>query len=297
MSKGKVQRVVDALRRYSTFAFPIRLMIGAVVTVVAGTGLGFIAEYASYSWAIYYGIRPPLEGIPYLKLAVSALTIAIFLGGALLYVAIHFAAGALLGYANVMFRQLDFYAGLVEKIAPKSGAKSIRGAMFARLRTLKATHAVAFAIFTAGATFIGCRYLPSPMREDPYFSSLISTSTFVLVLMLWNTRTQAWIALLAVVGLIAALPLSFFHVDFYSKLLRTLGYGGGLPVSVTVVEDPDSDRKRTVVEGFLMLRTTSAILLFDSKQSHIREIPLQQVLFIDHAAVRLSGRKPALPLN
>jgi hypothetical protein len=84
------------MQGYGALVFPLRLAVGGFVTLVAGTWLGFVAEYAAYRWAIYYGMRPPLEGIPYLKVAVTGLSVCILFGGAIVYALVHLAASAIL---------------------------------------------------------------------------------------------------------------------------------------------------------------------------------------------------------
>ncbi len=43
-----------------------------LLTVLGGSGLlGILSEFATYSYAIYYGFRPPVEGIPYLRVTIT----------------------------------------------------------------------------------------------------------------------------------------------------------------------------------------------------------------------------------
>jgi hypothetical protein len=59
--------------KYAGLVFPLKLLIGTVLGIALGPGfVGLLSEYATYYYAIDLGIRPPLEGIPYLKSAVTA---------------------------------------------------------------------------------------------------------------------------------------------------------------------------------------------------------------------------------
>ena len=79
MTNG-IQRAIE---RYLSWSLPVRLAVGVFASAVGGFGLGLISEYAAYRYAIHIGIRPPFEGIPYLRVSIASLTfIALFGGGA-----------------------------------------------------------------------------------------------------------------------------------------------------------------------------------------------------------------------
>lgn len=299
MPNPVIARLSDALRIYLGYALPIRLAIGGLITLIAGTGFGFIAEYAAYSWAIYYGIRPPLEGIPYLKVAVTGLTVVIFFGGAIIYFLVHLAAGSLLNQASGLLNKLSGYERTIDNLLSARESLNVTNMMLEKFKSLR--------LATALLVSIGVALLFAALHTILwYFQKAQSTSGFELLgictvivlslLLLWNKDSQTWFAIISVLVLTIGVPLAFFHVDSYSKLLRVLGYGGGLPIIVVVVEDTGGNRERTQVDGFLLLRTTSALLVYEPMRDRVREISLQQVLFLDHVARPLSQREPRLPL-
>ena len=66
------QRLQMLGKRILENAVPLKLAVGAILGIVTGPGLlGFLSEYATYRYSLYYGLRPPLEGIPYLRAAVT----------------------------------------------------------------------------------------------------------------------------------------------------------------------------------------------------------------------------------
>ncbi|MGJ0516691.1 MAG: hypothetical protein ACR65O_13190 [Methylomicrobium sp.] len=66
------------IKKFISLSFPIKLIIGSIASVIAGPGVvSFVSEYASYYYALEIGVRPPLEGIPYLS-ATTALVSFIF---------------------------------------------------------------------------------------------------------------------------------------------------------------------------------------------------------------------------
>lgn len=66
-----------------SLSIPLRLLTGALVATIGGGYVGFLSEFAAYNYAIYYGFRPPLEGIPYLRVSVMVIAFLLYLGSAL----------------------------------------------------------------------------------------------------------------------------------------------------------------------------------------------------------------------
>ena len=99
--------------KYLGLALPIRLLLGGVISGLGGSGLvGFLSEYAAYSYAVFYGIRPPLEGIPYLRVAVTTATLVVFMGSAALFLLVVAFARFLILYGYHVVRLILMYIGL-----------------------------------------------------------------------------------------------------------------------------------------------------------------------------------------
>jgi len=298
VSQPRFERFLSLIKRFSGFALPVRLLASAAVTLAAGTGLGFVAEYAAYSWAIYYGIRPPLEGIPYLRVAVTGLTVAVLFGGAVVYIAAQLAAHLLLDWLTKNVEKARDFGRSIEKLAPKTGAAGLIEAGLRWYRDRKVLGALVISGALAAAALLYVYYVDNLNASRPReLTPLVAVPllVFVSMLLIWNTNTKYWISITAVLLVVLGGPVAFFHVEVYGNLLRALGYGGGSRVSVTVVEDPQSNAPRTVVSGYLMLRTTTALIVFESTTQRMREVPMQQVLFIDHSVTTLSDRPYRLP--
>lgn len=275
----------ELFQLYATLGLPVRLLIGAGVTLLAGTGLGFFAEYAAYSWAAYYGMRPPLEGIPYLKVAVTVLTVVVLVGGAFAFLMANAIAHLLLRSVDDRFRENLLTNALLNMALPHLRNFSVQAAL--------ATSLAIGMIF--GTLYYFTTYYISDASTSIMEAIAISLMAFIVTLMMWDKKSARYLALFCVVVVIVGVPFSFFHVDVYSKILQGLGYGGGLPVQITIAGETLPQNQRTTLSGHMMLRTTSAILLYEVPSKRIREIPLQQVLFLDHQAVPLSARQPKLP--
>lgn len=294
----RFQHLVRLAHKFGALAFPIRLLIGAFVTLIAGSGLGIVAEYAAYRWALYYGIRPPLEGIPYLKLAVTGLTIFIFAAGAAVYTLIYILASAILERMETFIRSFSSYARILGRASPR--LIFIRRTF--KLMPLYRRLSFASAFLTSvifGLLVLAAHYLVQFFSGGQELNLLENIGVFTLALLasllIWDRNVRVWLALISTAVFTVAVPTSFFHIDIYSNILRTLGYGGGLPITITVAEDKSATQDRTKVTGHLMLRTTTSLILFEPLEERVREIPLQHVLFIDHSARPLCQRKSSLP--
>ena len=291
----RLQRLVE---RYGSLALPVRLAIGAVVSVAAGAGLGFFAEYAAYSWAIYYGIRPPLEGIPYLKLAVTSLTVAALLGGALLFGLVQAACGYLIRTVERYIQATTWVERIGVRFLPSLAGRNIVTVTVDRLRSLRPATAFLSAALVASLSAIP---LVVELQKDPIsYARLLPVFAYILLMFIalilaWRPTARSWIALLSVLAFVVIGPFTLFNVHAYSALLRTLGYGGGLSVVVALVEEKSDLNSKTQVRGSLLLRTTSALLIFQPTENRIREIPLSQVIYVDHAVTPVRERRLPLP--
>jgi hypothetical protein len=287
MQESKFSMLISWIRRLIFFGTPARWIFGSLVTLILGSGFGFIAEYAAYTWAIYYGIRPPLEGIPYLKIAIATLTTLLSLVVVLTYVSIYYLGSWVLW-------QLEIY-NRISKFFPRLKA-TVNQINEIRSRPIPVSLLVGYA--TVPAIINGiliARFTSFALEKKLGYSILGAVMWFIFVLMLFKPKFRNFIPVIFALFVSILIPLSFFYVPLYSNLLRVLGYGGGLPVTVTIVEDQSTSRPKESVQGYLMLRTALALIIYEQKSNRIREISLTQVLFIDHSSQALSDRTPSLP--
>lgn len=300
-SVSTIERLQHLVEKYGGLALPARMAIGAMVSLVAGTGLGFFAEYAAYSWAIYYGIRPPLEGIPYLKLAVTTLTVTILLGGALVFGLVQAACGYVIGSFESYVEKVSTVEKITARFFPSLAGQNVVTIAVARVREVRSSIAVPGAAVVAllsitPALFVTTKQEMSalPLGRWLEFAALSLLIFFALILA-WRPAARAWIAIAAVLFFVVSGPLALFNVHVYGELLRSLGYGGGLSVAVAVVEEKSDLNTKTRIVGSLLLRTTSALLIYQPAEGRVREIPLSQVIYVDHSAVPIRDRRLALP--
>lgn len=274
------------LSRTIGFGLPLRLLLGAILGALGGsTFLGVISEFAGYSYAIHYGVRPPLEGIPYLRASVTLLTISVFFLGAIAFLAVY-----LLGHAwTKLFSLLD----KIPSARQSNGAtvQDIREWPLKRRLIHILTLSVPLTLTLTSTAFWhpGFNFEGSPFT----FGASVFITLIVLYTILYSPNTIRWIALISTLLVFVVAPVFLFHAHQYGSLLRFIGYGGGLHVQVTYIEpQPEALRE---IKGALVLRTSEAIIVYDPEQRVYREIPIQTVRSISHRATNLAERYYVLP--
>lgn len=301
---------------YLGLALPIRLLIGAAISGLGGSGLvGFLSEYAAYSFAVSYGIRPPLEGIPYLRVAVTTMTLGVFIGGATLSLLIVLVArllifqgvrlvGTVFAYVNLFSRLFPGVAYSLARMKDNSldrlKAKGMTGPEeFIKMCRDSISWQVAITIalgifFLVAALITGVKYLQTREEYEAILAGIgIGGVVSLMVLLLWSPRLVSWFAILGTAAFFVLAPFSLFHAPTYANLLRVLGYGGGVPVRANVLNG--NGEVISAVEGFLVLRTTTSLILFDDKHDQVVEMPLTKVGTLGHAVGTLQSDKWKLP--
>ena len=74
---------MTVLEVFRAWSLPRRILVSILVGFIAGPGLiGFLSEYATYLYALGADVRPPVEGIPYLRASVTlfSMTLATLVG-------------------------------------------------------------------------------------------------------------------------------------------------------------------------------------------------------------------------
>jgi len=293
----------SALRKRLTailpLAVPLKFVISALLGVIGSAGLlGFLSEYATYSYAIYYGMRPPLEGIPYLRPAVAFGFLFLVLSAALLFFAIFFALRLVVWYPDAIRVQLN----KIEKVFGIGGRlqSTFLGYLLNRIRT-----APAWAVFLGSVMLSALIVIVFALSRSDSQAVLNRTESvqvlvvvflYILALFMAVVRPSTiWWTSAVVVGsyLLMCIFLLFTPVR-YSELLRTLGYGGGLTVIVELREAGETTSNEPLQ---LMLRTNEAIILHDPSNRRFVEIPREQVRRIFHATGGTRSLPYALPVG
>ncbi len=67
---------------------PIRLVIGALLSAIGSAGAaGFLTKLSAYWYVLYYGVRTPADGIPFVAETAAVVSFVITLSAAAIYLA------------------------------------------------------------------------------------------------------------------------------------------------------------------------------------------------------------------
>ncbi|MDO8033597.1 hypothetical protein O3297_09230 [Janthinobacterium sp. SUN128] len=294
----KLRSVASQLVPYS---LSIKFLLSAVLGILGSAGLlGFLSDYATYFYAYDMGIRPPLEGVPYLKATVTFASLFLLLSGAILFSLV--VASFKLIY--ISFISIDKYALNINKLllpAPAAlilhGMSSIemihrlpRNAKFILILVTTITVAVAFIL----STLTGESFKEFPPYTKNQVVAALSIITVLSTTMIAFPSSTWWISIsITVVYFLFCISI-LFNPDQYAHFLRVAGYGGGIPVELQSNEDY-LQRKISSEPISLILRTNDTFIIFNQKEKKFIEIPREKIISISYQAGGLNTLQKNIP--
>jgi hypothetical protein len=268
-----LEAIKSQLVKASSWSLPLKLLVSASIGAVAGSSvLSFLFEYSTYTYAVYFGFRPPVEGIPHLRAAVVGGSFALLITGALL-------AAALI----VTFRGAS-RDPLPPGVTKRIGISAI---------------IVAVAIW---ALPIGCAALgidACSHRETKILGITLATPIGFFLgiaatsLASWRPALAWWISAGAVLLYYGWVLFQLFSPNAHASMLRATGFGGGIPVTLQL-ESGTSEPSRSE-SGSLMLRTSGHVVLLTEDRRQFHEYPNDRVARISYGVDTLSPKGGNLP--
>ncbi|WP_422104715.1 hypothetical protein [Winogradskyella sp.] len=265
----KIKKAYEFIKNWF-WALPIwkRAILSSLIGAIGGSSvIGFFNKYALYYHALKQGFRLPIEGVEYINLAISLLSFAFIITSIL---------GTILIYGL-----LNFMATIFTKIFVKS-TKSEKG------KTFKERAIILQTIIGIVASFAGVSEMFVNILD--FFkirtSEINIPSNFVLVLgivliiiligyLLAKNESGRKIFTLSVVLLgIGILTISLFNQKVYQTFLRTIKYGGELPISI---EYRKADNTADELDGYLLIKTNNTLTLKNPTNNDIEEIPIERI--------------------
>jgi hypothetical protein len=244
-----------------------RLGVGFVLAALgSSTVLGFLSEYAAYSYSLSVGARLPVEGVPYLNVAVTLISFALLtavVGGFLLQLLV---LRSLVGLA---------IAHLPRKV-PSESLSSLPLKRF----LLVATPA---AVLSTQPLMLLMYFSLGPMEGTAQWiipATVFTTAALVTLLL----KFPLWIKWFILVGcLLSAMTILvvLFTPNAYAALLKTIRFGGGVPV--TLEFDCPHSQTGCTLGAPLMLRTRDYFVLEDSNGIGYVEIPVSLVRRVSYS--------------
>lgn len=287
---ASVQTWLKALLSASNWIWPVKFLVGALLGIVAGGGvLSFLLENATHVYALTYGFRPPVEGLPYLRTLVSS-------GNAIMLLLAAFFATIFLGVLGGMARLLaSRHANTAVNLTQTRLWVAIAWSLFGWVAL---TGLVFFQQKRQGDLGPYCGWPLLHCDPAPDFSLGFILYTFAvafpMVFMLFRP-SFAWVA---ATGAIAAyyvwVSSNILPPDQYARLLRSTGFGGGMQV---LVESHQTDTGCAALNlgGYLLLRTTEQLIVYEAPNSRIHEIPVRCVARVSYGSGGMSSLDYKLP--
>lgn len=284
------QTWLNALKSVANWVWPAKFLVGSVLSIIAGGGvLSFLLENATHLYALTYGFRPPVEGLPYLRTLIATGSAILLLLAALIAAVL---LGLLGGLARFGAKRSDRGAGDLTKVRLWVAILvSIVGwLLLSGLLLYLERHRAPIDPY-CGWPLLFCE--PRPTLTGSYFAYSFAI-TFPLVFMLFRPAF-AWVA---TSGAIAAyyvwVSSNILPPSEYARLLRSTGFGGGLSVAVETAQS-ETGCSTSGVNGYLMLRTTENFIIYEQQSSRIIELPVRCVSRVSHGSGGMSAQEFKLP--
>jgi hypothetical protein len=269
--------LTDNIKKTIELTLPLKIILASVLTAIAGPGfLAFSAEYATYHYALSAGVRPPVEGVPFLAATVALGSILLAIMATGLFLLFRYGLKLVLGMYLYMVNEFAQTIDQVTEVLPNDFGENVKSFRLretvSSIPKLKAKKA--FIIISVMAIAIGI------LLEALHFISLSSSDSIA-----FHSAIMTWLALLTVwrpvilwfVGVVAVgvFYLSILYLMFsgnnYEEFLREVKFGGSIPITIEY-----NDENNTKEKYNLIIRT-STVLLVKNKHDNIKEIFLENI--------------------
>jgi hypothetical protein len=269
---------VSLISRYLELSLPLKIFAAAVAGAIAGPGLlAFMSEYAAYTYALTVGVRPPVEGVPYLSATVALISLILALFASFVFLTTRWIF-ALIGaqaidvigkISPILDQGLQNYRDnggkFFEKLSVAEAISSIKKLSFLQVTCLAAGFSLGIWFFTKKTSGFGI------LDNVEGFAFAFAFYASIAIFSLWN-RAFAWfVAVLAVILFYFFSIKALFNTEGHAFFLKTIGYGGGVPVIV----EYEGDRSQEKLN--LAIRTTTSLMGTPNASGEYVEIPLHRV--------------------
>jgi len=270
--------VRQKISRYLELSLPMKIFFAAVAGAIAGPGfLAFLSEYAAYQYALTVGVRPPLEGIPYLSATVALVSLILALLASLVFLITRWffaLVGAMLidtieRISAVLDQGLQDYRNkggkFFKKFSVTEAISSINKLSFFQVSGLAASLSLVIWLVIIKTSGFGVFH----NVKSTAFAFVFYTS--IAIFSLWH-RAFAWFVAVLVVILFYFFSITaLFDTDRHAFFLKVIGYGGGIPIIV----EYEGDRSQEKLN--LAIRTTTSLMSMPDASGEFVEIPLHRV--------------------
>ncbi len=280
----KVPSVVADFVKVMPYSMPLKIIIGFLFTALGGSSvLGLLSEFAVYNYALINGFRAPVEGIPYLRATVMAVSLAMIIVALVAF-----------SLAYLILKQFTLSISFIVTHAqkalsyfnPKLGERfshTILDSLVERSfisMLFVATGSSFFVVVTVLYTFedvipyiasiLGNEYKLPIGIKSPLGASILFCGTFTIYLSLFRPKYTKEIAF-SVAGISVLIAvLIMFNANWYSRFLNITGFGGER--SVTLYQN----NKEETISGKLLIQSNNYYIILQP-DNEVIEFPVKQV--------------------
>ena len=281
------------------WAMPMKLMLGALLGALGSAGLlGYLSEFATYSYAIHYGFRPPVEGIPYLRATIAYGSFFLLVTGALIFAI----SVLLIRQAIQLFLNVPLFAKkLIGSVAGDWKIFSVGDTItflstrpMSQIAFISIFVAAFCAIFMYGFAMAGNAIDDSAKVSATSLAASYGAFGFIVTLAISRKGAIWWMAATATIAYFILWLVVLFSPTQYSQFLRIVGHGGGMPVTIEL-RDPDKSASFSKQGYYLMIRSTDAFIFYSDKERRFIEVPRDQIRSVSHETGGLRGLPHKLP--
>ncbi|MBM4864716.1 hypothetical protein HYO48_22120 [Vibrio parahaemolyticus] len=226
----------------------IKLSLLSFMGMLGGTTVvAFINKYAIYNYMLAYGARLPLEGVDFLDVAVSVMSLITVLISLCSVLLIYF----LLSYiASVLHKFFSNFSSKAELLKVLSNVLvSLLAATLSIVTPYINDILLKLDIFESTNITIS--------KSVPTSSFITSVIVFFIIifLLVYKPAIKYFAIAFTFCGF-SLISVSLFNADKYSNFLNEIKYGGGIPVVAKLSDD-------SKVSGSLIINTKSSLVLWD----------------------------------
>ena len=247
------------ISEFSQLSLVIKIAISTLVSTFAGAGfIGFISEYATYYYSISNGVRIPVEGVPYLQMTITLISVALLFS---------------IVFLLLVFSLYFYLTGLIFKyVVSKNMSKATKIVLFSiSMIPLFISIAIIIAIFhsitSADIHQVYFKVVPVKYGIERYIPHIIVVFLLLLVSLGFYIYPKTKNIFISLTILVSSVVFSFslFNTDLYHYLLQKTKMGGGYEITVKT--------KEGTIKKHLFLITKENMMLYDDEITKLIEIP------------------------
>ncbi|MBV4366310.1 hypothetical protein [Erwinia phyllosphaerae] len=266
----------EKIMSFFNLATPVKLVISSLITALSGTTyFAIINKVAMYWYSIENGFRLPVEGSPFITIAISSVTFLTMMGATLLFL-------LLFAFSHFMKKftiKLEGYHKKKIQLHKEAGNK-IRIFLFNLVkptpdRPIDVKFIILISIFMGVIScFIVYFSSQSPPLKAYIILPFLSVIYPVLISSPFLPHRKAILSIMTLLFMIIS-PFLLLDSGNYKKILSSINYGGYSSIDLHIGDKAINDAK-------LVFRSSEYIFICGNDKNKITEIPIKDVTSIDY---------------